>query len=441
MYSSFGLLTANYSITAAGLALALAGVVTARNIRYVENRTKKYMMQVFILLIFYAAFNIVFMATVGKPGLALGVTMKAALFLESASSPMLILILVKYCLHLAGVEKPSRTVAYIIMDIMFLLYIALLVYTQFSTTIYYFDEGNHYHRGPYYPVILIIPILMMVEYFITLLYYRDRMTKKQMAPFYGIVAAVIICTAIQSLFYGLQMIVFGASVGAMLLLSTIFKDQSEQYELQQENLRQREQELSQSKINAMMLQINPHFIYNTLGSIDSLCETDVRAAQELIQDFSMYLQNNYTDLSSQPMIPFADELDHLKQYLKIEQVRFPNLRINYEINTDDFMIPSLSVQPLAENAVNHGIFHRPKSAGTITVSSGRTNEGYVVRVSDDGIGFDPSEISPDDGKSHIGINNVRTRLSILCSGRLEIESVKGTGTVCRIVIPYKEEKT
>lgn len=198
----------------------------------------------------------------------------------------------------------------------------------------------------------------------------------------------------------------------------------------------REQALTQTKLNAMLLQINPHFIYNTLGSIDSLCATDPEEARKLIQQFSLYLQSNYTDMTRHPLIPFGEEVVHLERYLSIERVRFPNLKVRYDIQVKDFLLPSLSVQPLVENAVKHGICQRKQHRGTVTISSWEMPDCFCVRVEDDGVGF----AGPvKDDRPHLGIENVTKRLELLCGGSLAIESTPGIGTVCTIRVP-KEEK-
>ena len=196
----------------------------------------------------------------------------------------------------------------------------------------------------------------------------------------------------------------------------------------------KQKELSDSQLNLMVQQINPHFIFNTLGTIDSLCRTRPDEAQRLIADFSDYLWDNYSSLTQRPLIPFDEELQHLEHYLSIERVRFPRLRTEFDIRCRDFMIPSLTVQPLVENAVKHGICKRRRSEGTVRVSSLEQETAYVITVRDDGVGYDGAAVT-NDGKPHVGLANVRKRLDVLCSGTLDVESTPGVGTVCTITLP------
>ena len=205
---------------------------------------------------------------------------------------------------------------------------------------------------------------------------------------------------------------------------------------QRQRLLQEEQELTKSRLNAMIMQINPHFIYNTLGSIDALIRVKPEEAHRLILKFSRYLRDNYADMTAGSMIRFSEEVEHLKHYLEIEQVRFPNLKVVYQTECGHFLLPRLTLQPLVENAVRHGIRPRPDSAGTVTVRSAETEDDYVIRIEDDGVGF---AALPDDGGPHIGIANARTRLAILCEGSLEVRSTPGEGTVCEIRIPRRED--
>jgi sensor histidine kinase YesM len=134
------------------------------------------------------------------------------------------------------------------------------------------------------------------------------------------------------------------------------------------------------------------------------------------------------------LIAFTTELEHVKTYLEIEKIRFDDtLEIEYDIRCVDFQLPVLTVQPIVENAVKHGT-SRKRGGGKVTISTREDDEFYIVTVSDTGCGFDPA-VRKDDGKKHVGIENVRQRLSNMCGGVLTIESEIGVGTVVNIRIP------
>ena len=198
--------------------------------------------------------------------------------------------------------------------------------------------------------------------------------------------------------------------------------------------REMELQLQESKISIMLSQIQPHFLYNTLNSIYQLCETNPMLARTMVNSFAEYLRNNLSSLDEPGLIAFKTELEHVKTYLEIEKIRFDDtLEIEYDIQCVDFQLPVLTVQPIVENAVKHGT-SRKRGGGKVTISTREDDEFYIVTVSDTGCGFDPA-VRKDDGKKHVGIENVRQRLSNMCGGVLTIESEIGVGTVVNIRIP------
>lgn len=199
----------------------------------------------------------------------------------------------------------------------------------------------------------------------------------------------------------------------------------------------KEAELTQSRLNTTILQANPHFIYNTLGSIEYFCDKDPMQAKKLLGDFTTYLRSNSANLTNKPLISFREELENLKAFLRIEMVRFPNLLVEYEITSDNFFVPCLSIQPIVENAIKHGIGKRRGKAGTVTVKTRETPDFWQILIIDDGVGYTGI---PQDGKTHIGIENVRERLAILCAGTLTLNGTEGKGTVAEIRIPKKRKE-
>lgn len=153
----------------------------------------------------------------------------------------------------------------------------------------------------------------------------------------------------------------------------------------------------------------------------------------MTDDFSEYLRYNLTALSTEKLVSFEKQLEQTEIYLNIEKTRFGD-RVNvvFEIEVTDFEVPTLTVQPLVENAVRHGICKRPEG-GTVTIRSYGTDHEYVIEISDDGVGFDLESINKD-GETHIGIDNVRTRLKYF-GDKFEIESKPGIGTTAMIRVP------
>ena len=193
-----------------------------------------------------------------------------------------------------------------------------------------------------------------------------------------------------------------------------------------------EAELKESRVAIMLSQIQPHFIYNTLGTIERMCLKDPQKAFELVRNFSLYLRGNFSELDSVTPIRFSEEMKHVEYYVNIEKVRFPDMSIEYDVEATDFVLPALSVQPLVENAIKHGLM-RLETGGTVVIRSYETPTHFCVEVKDDGVGFDTS--LPIEEKKHVGLRNIRGRLKAMVNGELVIKSQIGAGTRAVILIP------
>lgn len=198
-----------------------------------------------------------------------------------------------------------------------------------------------------------------------------------------------------------------------------------------------QRELEDSRMAVMLSQIQPHFLYNTLNTIYHLCDKNVTLAKKAINCFSDYLRGNMDSLKKDHAVPFEEELKHVKTYLTLEQMRFDDeLNIIYNISVTNFRLPALTIQPLVENAVRYGIAKTP-NGGTITISTLETKECYEVIIEDNGVGYDPQK-KQEDGKSHIGILNVKQRLDVMMGATLEINGIKNVGTKAVIRIPKEQ---
>ena len=204
-------------------------------------------------------------------------------------------------------------------------------------------------------------------------------------------------------------------------------------ELEKDNLRY-EKEQVQLQVSAMISQMQPHFLYNSLSVIAALCEENPSLAAEATNAFSDYLRENINFADKSDPISFLEELNHIETYVWLEKLRFPNkLTVEYDIKCSSFPVPALSVQPIVENAIKHGIC-RTERGGTVKISSFEADERYIVSVCDDGTGFDAAE-NVDDGRKHLGIENTRYRIREMVGGSLDIESAPGNGTKVTITVP------
>ena len=195
-------------------------------------------------------------------------------------------------------------------------------------------------------------------------------------------------------------------------------------------------ELEKSKTAVMLSQIQPHFLYNSLGAIRELCRQDPEEARSALGTFITYLRGNMDSLQREHTIHFSKELDHISAYLQLEQLRFgDDLNVVYDIQETDFFIPSLTIQPLVENAVKHGICSR-EDGGTLTLHTHREGDKVIVKIQDDGVGFDMKNLKEIE---HVGLKNVRNRLEHIVNAKLEIESIENVGTTATIMIVDRKD--
>lgn len=189
--------------------------------------------------------------------------------------------------------------------------------------------------------------------------------------------------------------------------------------------------LEQSKNQTLMAQIQPHFINNSLMSLRARC---VRYPDiyESITNFSLYLRSHFEALGDTKNISFEQEMTNIEAYLALEQQNYKDhLKVEYEIEYDDFSIPALSVQPLVENAVRHGI-GTYEEGGTVQINTYRRDGRIIIEVIDDGSGRNNMTAQQRKRKG-IGIENVQARVNSMTNGNLEIITRKN-GTTARITL-------
>ena len=201
-----------------------------------------------------------------------------------------------------------------------------------------------------------------------------------------------------------------------------------------------ERELEIANTSLMISQIQPHFLYNALNTIKYLIKRDPKSAEKAVISFSRYLRGNMESITQKSPIPFIDELEHTKHYCDIELLRFGDkLNIIYDTPVTNFSLPALSVQPIVENAIKHGVTKKT-DGGTVTVTTSEDDRNFIIKIQDDGVGFDVlnPDLKPSETHAHIGVNNVRERLANMVNAEFIIESQIDVGTCVIIKIPKKE---
>lgn len=197
-----------------------------------------------------------------------------------------------------------------------------------------------------------------------------------------------------------------------------------------------EKELEESRIALMLSQIQPHFIFNILGTIRGLCRENPEQAWRGLGDFSSYLRANMNALTNKKFIPFERELAHVEAYIRLEQMRMGDkLNVVYDIQEKEFSLPPLMLQPLVENSVKHGLFYKA-NGGTVIIRSRQEAGKIILSVQDDGVGFEATANEPDfDQREHHGLTNVRSRAEKMLGGELRIESHPELGSTVTLEFP------
>ena len=205
-----------------------------------------------------------------------------------------------------------------------------------------------------------------------------------------------------------------------------------------------EEELRMSRIHNSTSQMQPHFLYNALGSIQEIILEDPEYAAKLLGDFTLHLRSCVRAMENDDPISFVRELENIRAYANIEKMRLGNkLKIRYDIQAEAFSIVPLSIQPLVENAIRHGVYERGMAGGTVTVRSRELPHAFLVEVEDDGVGFDYPALEKEIAagkRDSTGLKNIMLRLDKVMRARVQIDSRVGVGTKVTVTIPKGEAK-
>ena len=299
----------------------------------------------------------------------------------------------------------------------------------FSHVCFWIDEHNHYQGGPLNRMCLYVSAILLIYWSVmTIRMLKPHRWRETLLP--ALALAMIVCGVALDSFVGLilQPVTY-QTIFVVISCVTYYVWLHLQF------VQEHEQALvAGQRVQLMLSQIKPHFLYNALGTIEGLCITNPAEARAATVKFAQYLRGNMDSLSQRAAIPFERELAHTKLYLELEKLRFEDdLTVKYDIACADSEIPTLTLEPIVENAVRHGVRKNPDGRGTVTIATRETEERYEVTVTDDGPGFDPGALL-GDGESHVGLRNVRERLGAQ-GGWLDIRSEPGKGARASIILP------
>ena len=399
--------TVDYLLAGALLVMMAIGIAFSAYMPALNKWNKRYFLTLFSLLFLCAVTCLLSLIFYDDPTKA--ATERVIYIVESLFISVPIFMPTIFLLHCSH-EKVKRSVLFYAMTALLCVYFAFLIAAQFTDALY---------KLSLVPLVLIM-LLNIVGVIIRRKKLSDKYLVALLVYLIPMTAAIII-----HMFINVELfVVFGMALLAMIMFGLILSDNMDQYMRQQ-------QEIAHQRANVMVLQMRPHFIYNTMMTIYCLCKQDADKAQQVTLDFTDYLRNNFSAIASENPVPFADELKHTQAYLAVEQAQHEdNLFTEFDTPHTMFRVPPLTLQPIVENAVKHG---RDPYAGPLRISirTRRTDTGSEVTVSDNGPGFHPA----DDDAPHIALNNIRQRLEIMCGGSLAITPGDGRGTVVTVTIP------
>ena len=360
------------------------------------------------------------------PGIAIYTIMIMGSLFLSLPLPMLTVYLLHYCGESILHSKLLKAVI-----VLMVIYCLVLAGTLITGELWYVTPDWQYHRGPLYPLLPLSLIAILIINFSGTLHRRKLLSHKVFLSFLVALVPVLITMIVQIFADALLLVDISYVLSGLSMYSFVLTDQIEQDLSRERKIAGQKIEIANQRADIMVLQMRPHFIYNTMMSIYYLCKQDPDLAQLVTLDFTTYLRKNFTAVASSEMIPFSSELEHTHAYLAVEQALYKNtLLVDYDTPHTFFRIPPLTLQPIVENAVKHG---RDPYIGPLRISilTKKTDSGSEIIVEDSGRGFDPA-VAAEPG---IALENIRQRLEMMCCGSMTIRPREGGGTVVTVMIP------
>lgn len=346
--------------------------------------------------------------------------------LISGLMPMPTILLLHSCK-----EKLINSVLLRVVLILWSIYFLLLEIGQFTDIFYFITDENIFFRTQWFPM-MVIPLAIIM--FLNIAGLIRRRKKLSMRYFIAFLIYLLPMTAfiIIHAFIDIELTLFlGVGICALSMYSLIISDHIVQNFRQQREIAEQEREIAHQHAEVMVLQMRPHFIYNTMMSIYYLCKQDADKAQQVTLDFTTYLRKNFTAIAGEDLVPFKDELEHTRAYLAVEQAQHEDmLYVDYDTPHLSFSIPPLTLQPLVENAVKHSLDPNGDPL-RIYVRTRQTDAGSEITVENNGVDYQPC----DDNEPHIALSNIRQRLEMMCKGEMTITPREGGGTIVKVMIP------
>lgn len=340
-----------------------------------------------------------------------------------------VLLFYLYMSTYTKIDNKAKRVMNIVNIALFSLFVISDIVNIF-THMYFFSDAGVYQRTPFMIIAQGYQLIMLVAIFVLALFNKTLNLREKIAfSLYCLLPLVAVIVQVILQGYAIAYLTLLLAIEFLFLFLTMEKNI---------RIKEDEEKLKEANIRIMVSQIQPHFVYNTLSSISTLIPINQRQAQKALDDFAEYLRVNFATLTSTKLVSFADELKHIQTYVNLEKLRFGDrLNVIYDIEATNFSVPPLSVQPLVENAIKHGILKK-EEGGNLLLKTSEIDDAFVIEVKDDGVGFDMDKVDFTNNK-HIGLNNVKHRITTMCNGDISFVSKTNQGTTVTVKI-YKSKR-
>ena len=335
-----------------------------------------------------------------------------------------VVLLFLYMLSYVELQDKTRKILSIINLVLFGAFIALDIVNIFTGVLFTAVDGEYVRSK-----LMIISqgyqfVMFAIVLFVTL--FNKKLVVREKIAFAIYCLLPLAAILFQNFYKGYAIAYLSIIIAIEILF--FFVNVSKNIQISEEQRKSKD-----AQIKVMMSQIKPHFIYNSLSSISTLIDIDPNKAQKALDEFTEYLRRNLSSLTENNLIRFEEELRHIEAYVNLEKVRFGDrLIVIYDIGTTEFNVPPLSIQPIVENAIKHGILKRVEG-GRLVFKTYETDDAYIVEVIDNGVGFVVSEVNFDENK-HVGLKNIEYRLKSMCNADIKIDSELEKGT--RVVVTF-----
>lgn len=408
-----------------GLLLLLLAAVTSALMPNLEPWSKRFFLCFYsVLILMGVIFSIDILTYMNPRYLALSKCLPLVEYLLF-SLPLPLLTL--YLLYSCGDDWKKSPFFYLAAAFLGVYFLLLLV-GQFTEVFYYTKEDGSYYLTKWTPVLFYPLIAVAIVNQIILFKGRRNLSKRYFHAFLICNTMVLFAVTFHAHIINFVVLNIALTIGAVTMYLFILTDQIQQYMRQQADL-------ANQKANVMVLQMRPHFIYNTMSSLYYLVDQNPKQAQKVILDFTSYLRKNFNAISSSDLIPFTEELEHVRAYLAVELVQFEDfLSVEYDIPHTEFTLPPLTLEPLVENAIKYGL--DPDSDPlNILIRTRERESDHLIMVQDNGPGFDPKGVFD----SNNALSIIKQRLHLMCKGSISItSSSQGGGCLIEISIPKEK---